>query len=528
MSCDSLNEDKSLIMIFENGKETKCFTREELFSSIEKEKCDHSSFLTLKHFPQYQLFQKYDKDGKCQYRPLNGSINDFSSYLLNIPKNFQNEANSPNKLGQGAYGKVFNYADSPIAIKKSKDSIFTVPSLIFEYNIVKNLNSKHIQKIHDIKIDKKGIAYLYLTKMKGDLVQRVREKSLPIKETFYQICKGIYTAHSHGILHLDLKFENILIDENENVQIADWGLSRYYPYMQAENYYDHNVVTQVYRAPEIIKGGRYGYSADIFSLGVMGTELYKGQVHSVIGNYFNIYPRPDDIRNFIYRQIYNGDLQMKTPMEVILNKDFVQDPVAYDLFSSMLSNIPSNRPTISQVLNHPYFDSIRDKFESKDSRPIELFPEITNEIILRNSPNISNEGYRGNDKTYYLTSISDIALKSKTKIQLFLAINLFTRLCNKFDIDFIRDNKIHLSCIILARILNFDINGYFEIGVDNLIRVLNALDFNLYGSLPLLYFSRRLNSQNTEKLFEYEISPHPEQSAYEIATVLFPQLVKRF
>lgn len=78
-----------------------------------------------------------------------------------------------------------------------------------------------------------------------------------IKSFAFQMLRGIYYIHIRGILHRDLKPQNILISSNGVLKIADFGLAR--SFIPPVRPYTHEVVTLWYRAPEILLGNLYIY-----------------------------------------------------------------------------------------------------------------------------------------------------------------------------------------------------------------------------------------------------------------------------
>lgn len=92
-----------------------------------------------------------------------------------------------------------------------------------------------------------------------------------IRKLMTQLCLGIEYCHSHGILHRDLKPQNLLIGAEGNLKICDFGLARVYD-EQLRQYSGH-VVSRWYRAPEIILGGFYGTGVDMWSAGCIFAEM---------------------------------------------------------------------------------------------------------------------------------------------------------------------------------------------------------------------------------------------------------------
>ncbi|RXM28940.1 Serine/threonine-protein kinase NLK [Acipenser ruthenus] len=94
-----------------------------------------------------------------------------------------------------------------------------------------------------------------------------------VKVFLYQILRGLKYLHSAGILHRDIKPGNLLVNSNCVLKICDFGLARVEE-LDESRHMTQEVVTQYYRAPEILMGSRhYSNAIDIWSVGCIFAEL---------------------------------------------------------------------------------------------------------------------------------------------------------------------------------------------------------------------------------------------------------------
>ena len=174
---------------------------------------------------------------------------------------------------------------------------------------------------------------------------------------------GICHCHRHRILHRDLKPQNLLIDTNQNLKIADFGLAR--AFCLPIKTYTHEVVTLWYRAPEILMGAKkYSTPVDIWSLGCIFAELAIGRPvfagDSEIDQLFKIfrvlgtpnersYPGVSNLPDFknTFPQWNQQDLNTFVPG---VNGNGI------DLLAKMLVVDPSQRISAKLALMHPYFE----------------------------------------------------------------------------------------------------------------------------------------------------------------------------
>jgi cyclin-dependent kinase len=182
------------------------------------------------------------------------------------------------KIGEGTYGVVFKAKDTStgevFALKKirleSEDE--GIPSTaIREIALLKELQHPNIVKLHDvIHTDKKlTLVFEYLDQDLKKLLDVAGQEGLDmstIKSFLHQLLKGIAHCHKNRVLHRDLKPQNLLINREGILKLADFGLARAFG-IPVKNY-THEVVTLWYRAPDILMGSKkYSTSVDIWSVG---------------------------------------------------------------------------------------------------------------------------------------------------------------------------------------------------------------------------------------------------------------------
>ncbi|CAE6426783.1 unnamed protein product [Rhizoctonia solani] len=206
------------------------------------------------------------------------------------------------KVGEGTYGVVYKARDINtgriVALKKIRLEAEDegVPSTaIREISLLKELKDDNVVALLDIvHADSKlylvlldivhadSKLYLVFEFLDMDLKKymetvnskngnRGLDKQL-IKKFTYQLLAGLRYCHGHRILHRDLKPQNLLIDTNENLKLADFGLARAFGIPLRT--YTHEVVTLWYRSPEVLLGSRhYSTAIDMWSVGCIVAEM---------------------------------------------------------------------------------------------------------------------------------------------------------------------------------------------------------------------------------------------------------------
>jgi p38 MAP kinase len=167
----------------------------------------------------------------------------------------------------------------PVAVKKIMKP-FSTPVLAKrtyrELKLLKHLRHENVITLSDIFISPLEDIY-FVTELLGTDLHRLLT-SRPLEKQFiqyflYQILRGLKYVHSAGVVHRDLKPSNILVNENCDLKICDFGLARIQD-PQMTGY----VSTRYYRAPEImLTWQKYDVEVDIWSAGCIFAEMLEGK-----------------------------------------------------------------------------------------------------------------------------------------------------------------------------------------------------------------------------------------------------------
>ncbi|GMP39460.1 hypothetical protein CsSME_00010283 [Camellia sinensis var. sinensis] len=191
------------------------------------------------------------------------------------------------KIGQGTYSSVYRARDFEtgkiVALKKVRFVNMDPESVRFmarEILILRCLNHPNVMKLEGLVISKvSGNLCLVFEYMEHDLAGLIASPTIKFSEPqikcyMQQLFRGLEHCHSRGVLHRDIKGSNILIDNNGNLKIGDFGLATFF-HSNPEQPLTSRVVTLWYRPPELLLGATdYGVAVDLWSAGCILAELY--------------------------------------------------------------------------------------------------------------------------------------------------------------------------------------------------------------------------------------------------------------
>ena len=288
---------------------------------------------------------------------------------------FNNKYEIIKHLGDGETAKVYLarslQSGEKVAIKMIKDEFLyrdndNALSVLREMTILKNMNHEGIIKTKEFGWDGKivkpsgrvldELTYITMEYVDGglffDFVQSMGAMGEDAGRFFlHQLLNSLEYMHNKGIVHRDLKLENILYDEELNLKICDFGFSEHKNIDKLRDY----VGTKTYMAPEIKQGKTYkGTEIDIFSVGVVLFAIVHGTFP------FMEATQTDKFYNMLLTGNFDKYFQKLRGNDI--SYDFK------DLILSFFSYRGEYRPTIEEIRAHPWMKSESFDFEETRAR----------------------------------------------------------------------------------------------------------------------------------------------------------------
>ncbi|XP_075963413.1 MAP/microtubule affinity-regulating kinase 3a isoform X15 [Anarhichas minor] len=257
-------------------------------------------------------------------------------------------------IGKGNFAKVklarHILTGREVAIKiidKTQLNPNSLQKLFREVRIMKILNHPNIVKLFEV-IETERTLYLVMEYASGGevfdyLVAHGRMKEKEARSKFRQIVSAVQYCHQKHIVHRDLKAENLLLDADMNIKIADFGFSNEFT---MGNKLDTFCGSPPYAAPELFQGKKYdGPEVDVWSLGVILYTLVSGSLPFDGQNL-------KELRERVLRGKYRIPFYMSTDCENLLKRFLVLNP--------------SKRGTLEQIMKDRWINA---GFEEDELKP---------------------------------------------------------------------------------------------------------------------------------------------------------------
>lgn len=276
-------------------------------------------------------------------------------------------SNPLKKIWKGHLSTVYKSVTSSHVIKKVEIGDEGIDGTnLREISILKTLSHPNIVKLIKVINNSNKLSMLF-PKYHTNLHHYIKtEKSLgliQIKKISYDIIRAIDYCHQKNIIHLDLKPSNILLNENQEAILCDFGISTYFQDNRPESY-QKEVITIPYRSPEIILGERYyGFAPDMWSIGCIIFEMFSGHYlfdsENEIDHLFQIYSKIG-ISEGVYFQNLPYFFPIKLQQNNYLKTNLPNiDSIGLDLLVKLLNPDPIERITSGNTINHPWFHDLK-------------------------------------------------------------------------------------------------------------------------------------------------------------------------
>ncbi|XP_043689018.1 CBL-interacting protein kinase 5-like [Telopea speciosissima] len=249
-------------------------------------------------------------------------------------------------LGQGTFAKVYHArnlrTNQNVAIKViDKEKILKVgliDQIKREISVMRLVQHPNVVQLYEVMASKTKIYFTMEYVKGGELFNKIARGKLKedaARKYFQQLIGAVDFCHSRGVYHRDLKPENLLLDENGNLKVTDFGLSALGESVWNDGLLHTTCGTPAYVAPEVInKKGYDGAKADIWSCGVVLFVLLAGYL-----------PFQDSNLMEMYRKISKGEFKCPNWFSSEVRK----------LLSRILDPNPHTRVTIAKIMENPWF-----------------------------------------------------------------------------------------------------------------------------------------------------------------------------
>lgn len=255
-------------------------------------------------------------------------------------------------LGKGTFAKVY-YArniktSQSVAIKViDKEKVLKVgliDQIKREISIMRMVRHPNIVELYEVMATRSKIYFVLEYVKGGELFNKVAKGKLKedvARRYFQQLINAVEFCHSRGVYHRDLKPENLLLDENGDLKISDFGLSALAESKRQDGLLHTTCGTPAYVAPEVISRKGYdGAKADIWSCGVILFVLMAGYL-----------PFHDSNLMEMYRKIAKAEFKCPCWFPSDVRR----------LLSRILDPNPTTRISIAKIMENPWFGKGLDK-----------------------------------------------------------------------------------------------------------------------------------------------------------------------
>ncbi|XP_013601918.1 PREDICTED: G-type lectin S-receptor-like serine/threonine-protein kinase At1g11330 isoform X1 [Brassica oleracea var. oleracea] len=290
--------------------------------------------------------------------PNQGNLKDLPLFEFKVLAASTDNFSLINKLGQGGFGPVYKGMlpeGKEIAVKRlSRASGQGLEELMNEVVVISKLQHRNLVKLLGccIEGEERLLVYEYMPKKSLDayLFDPLKQKILDWRTRFNimeGICRGLLYLHRDSrlkIIHRDLKASNILLDDNLNPKISDFGLARVFQVNEDEANTRRVVGTYGYMSPEYAMEGLFSEKSDVFSLGVLFLEIISGRKNS--------HKEENNLNLLAYAwKLWNEGEAASLADPIVLDESFVKEITkCVHIGLLCVQEIANDRPSVSTVI----------------------------------------------------------------------------------------------------------------------------------------------------------------------------------
>lgn len=268
-------------------------------------------------------------------------------------------------IGEGSFGKVMVGrhlpTDTEVAVKVIERDPDDTP--LQEVSCLAVLSHPNIIRLFDVVSTTEQLFLVMEFVAEGDIEVFLRNNGRMAEDqarpVFRQLISAVDHCHQTGIIHRDIKAENVLLDSHMTAKLSDFGLGTFYDGSPLSSVCG----TPLYYAPELCRGEDYGLGVDLWALGVL---LYVMLTDT--------FPFPGTSKREVQQQILGG--QYWTPCYL--------SPEAIDLISKLLTGIPEERENIRDFMGDTWVNLGEEQLKPYVEQPrgvTHLDPWVAGEMV---------------------------------------------------------------------------------------------------------------------------------------------------
>ncbi|NXI45321.1 HUNK kinase, partial [Galbula dea] len=282
-------------------------------------------------------------------------------------------------INKGSFAKVMEGLHIPtgekVAIKvidkrRAKQDSYVLKNMKREPWIHQRIKHPNVVQLYETLETNNSYYMVMELCLGGDLLDRIcdqkRLSEREVRRYTRQILSAVEHLHHQGIVHRDLKIENFLLDENNNIKIVDFGLSNT---AKCEGLSQELLHTQcgspAYAAPELLAHRKYGPKVDVWSIGVSMFAMLTGTLPFTV--------EPFSIKQ-LHQKILTGEI---SPIPSDLS------PGAVHFMQSLLEPDPAKRPGVREAMEDRWLnEGFTRKILTAASYENRCFPSELNPVVL--------------------------------------------------------------------------------------------------------------------------------------------------